>query len=78
MFRMHVVAQENGATGAHRGVSKENGSGIDGHGEGRSGPKTNEEVDGPISRETDEANEIDDSRSRKTTEDTRRNDRAER
>ena len=58
MSRMHVVAQVSGATGAHRGMSKQTGSGTEGHCEGRSFPKTNEGVHGQSSLETGEVNEI--------------------
>ena len=60
MSSMRVVAQDNGATGAHREcrkrMSKKNVTGTEGHGEGRSSPQTNEGVHGQSSRETGEAN----------------------
>ena len=58
MSPMHVVAQVSGATGAHRGMSKQTGSGTEGHCEGRSFPKTYEGAHGQSSRETGEVNEI--------------------
>ena len=58
MSQMHVVVQENGATGTHSGTWKESGSRVEGHSK-RSGPQTNEGVLGQGSRETGEASEID-------------------
>ena len=74
MSRTHVVVRGNGAIGADSGMSKENGSGTEGHSEGRSGPKTNEGVHGQSSRVTGEANEIDDCWGEQSTEDTWGND----
>ena len=47
MSWMHVVAQGDCVTGAHRGMSKENGNGTEGHGEKR----TEEYVDRAVERQ---------------------------